>query len=80
MTSSITQEQLHETLGVMAQFEERGGQLVRVEPTENIGGGRQVRWRDNVYQFGLTSNEIDGIWNRLEDFLEKVDKGDYTVF
>ncbi len=77
---AITQEDLEDALGVLVQFEDQGGQLVRVEATENLARSRQVRWKDGVYQFGLTSNEINGIWGRLEDFLEKVDKGDYTVF
>lgn len=76
----ITEEDLHAKLGVLAQFEERDGHLVRVEPTENLGEGRQVRDKDGVYQFGLTDSEISRIYSRIEDFLEKVDKGDYEVF
>ena len=76
----VTEEDLHATLGVIAQFEERGGQLVQVEPGENQSESRQVRSRDGVHQFGLTSQEIGWVWDRIQSFLEKVDKGDYTVF
>lgn len=76
----VQEADLHEALGVLVQFEDRGGQLIRVEPTENLNTGRQVRDKDGVYQFGLTEQEIRGIYGRLEDFLEKVDKGDYTLF
>lgn len=76
----ITEEDLRQGLAVLAQFESRDGQLVRVEPTENLDEGRQVRTEDGVYQFGLTDREIGWIYDRLENFLEKVDKGDYELF
>lgn len=77
---NVTDEDLRNTLAVLAQFEARDGQLVRVPPTENLDPGKQVRDKDGVYQFGLTDRELGWIRDRLDDFLEKVDKGDYTVF
>ncbi len=76
----VTEEDLHATLGVIAQFEERGSRLVQVEPGENLDRNRRVRSKDGVHQFGLTEQEITWLRDRLRKFLEKVDKGDYTVF
>jgi hypothetical protein len=34
----------------------------------------------NTVQFGLTSNEIDAIWSRIEALIEKVDAGEIALF
>jgi hypothetical protein len=77
---TITEEDLHGALGVLAQFEERDGELVQVEPTENLSPNDQVREEDGVYQFGLTDQEITWVRDRLRRLLEKVDDGDYELF
>ena len=77
---AITEQDLHDTLGVLAQFEAQGDQLVRAERTANLDVNDQVRNEDGVVQFGLTDQEITWIWDRLNRLLEKVDKGDYELF
>lgn len=77
---AVTEDQLHETLGVLAQWEVQDGALVRVPPTENIDRRRGVRERDGRIQIGLTDDEIDDTWYRLEVFLRAVDSGRYQTF
>jgi hypothetical protein len=77
---TLTEEQLHETLGVLAQWEVRDEELVRVSPSENIDRRRGVRERDGRIQIGLTDDEIDDTWYRLEVFLSGVDNGRYQTF
>ena len=76
----ITEEDLHRALGVLVQFEVRGGQLVQVEPTENLDPGNGVRRVDGVVQLGLTTREIGRVYGRLEDLLEDIDEGKYEIF
>lgn len=77
---SLTEEQLHDALGVLAQWAVEEEQLVRAAPTDNVNPGRGVRREDGVVQVGLTRNEIDDIWYRLETFLGGVDSGQYQTF
>ncbi len=76
----ISEEDLHQTLGVLAQFEVRGGRLVQVEPTENLDPGNGVRRKDDVVQLGLTRREIGRVFGRLEDLLKDIDEGKYDIF
>ena len=76
----ITEEELDETLGVLAQWEVVDDELVRVKPTENLWDTRGVREEDGVIQIGLTEGEIDDVWDRIEDFLDDVDRGRYMAF
>ena len=62
---SITEQQLHDLLGVLAQWEVVEGELARVEPTENLRRQRGVREEDGVIQIGLTDEEIDDVWTGL---------------
>ncbi len=64
----------------MVQFEIREEQLVEVEPTGNLDDGRGVRREDGVVQLGLTSDELDDIYERLQSLLEDIDKGEIEVF
>jgi hypothetical protein len=77
---TITEQQLHQTLGVLGQWDVRDGELVPTAPTANTDARRGVRQRDNVIQIGLTDDEIDDIWYRLESFLRSVDGGRYRTF
>jgi len=77
---AVTEEQLHEALGVLAQWEVRDDQLVPVPPTANIDARRGVRERDGQIQIGLTRDEINDTWYRLEVFLSSVDSGRYATF
>jgi hypothetical protein len=67
-------------LGVLAQWEVRDDQLVPVPPTANIDARRGVRERDGQIQIGLTRDEINDTWYRLEVFLSSVDSGRYATF
>lgn len=77
---SLTEEGLHQTLGVLAQFEVRRDRLVRVEPTENLDPGRGIRWEGDVLQLGLSDVEIADVWRRLREFLVRVDRGRVELF
>lgn len=76
----ITPEDLEKTLGVIAQFEVRNGELVTVEPGENLGPRRGVRNTKGVIQFGLTRFEINDIETRIRRLLERVDEGKLPTF
>jgi hypothetical protein len=76
----ITEEQLHETLGVVAQWEIRNEELVSVPRTENVNPRQGVRRRDDSVQIGLTRDDIDDVWYRLEVFLGRIDNGQYQTF
>jgi len=77
---ALTREDLQRALGVLAQYELQGDQLVPVEPTENWDPNAGIRQRDDGVQIGLTEGEIGDVWRRLVDFLGDVDKGKLTVF
>lgn len=76
----LSREDLRRQLGVLAQFDVAGGQMVAVEPGENLDPDEGIRHRDGVLQLGLTEGEISDIWRRLERLLEEVDSGDLGVF
>lgn len=76
----IRKEDLFATLGVVAQYEIQNGQLIPVEPTANLDENDGVRQSDGVIQLGLTVKEIDRIFERLQEFLQKVDSGAVSTF
>ena len=76
----LTEEELHEELGVLAQWRIEDEQLVAVAPTANLNARRGVREDGDIVQMGLTRDEIDDIWYRLEVFLSGIDGGSYQVF
>lgn len=77
---AITEEQIHDVLGVLAQWEIVDGEMVPAAPTENLWEERGVREEDGVIQIGLTYDEIDEIWDRVEAFLGRVDSGRFSTF
>jgi len=77
---TLTEDQIRQTLGVLAQWRIENEQLVPEAPTANIRPRDGVRQRDGVVQFGLTDDEIDDVWFRLEVFLSEVDNGRYHTF
>lgn len=77
---AVTEEDLHATLGTVAEFELEGGQFVQVEPGENINPGRGIRTEGTRIQLGLTESEIRQIYRRIERLLGWIDDGRYTVF
>lgn len=76
----LTEDDLHRALGVVAQWVIEDERLVPVTPTDNIDPRRGVRERDGVIQFGLTRDEIDDTWYRLQEFLSGIDSGRYQTF
>ena len=76
----VTREDLDRTLGVVAQFEVRNGELVAVAPGENLSPGRGVRNTKTVIQFGLSRSEIEGVETRIERLLKRVDEGKLPTF
>ncbi len=77
---SLEREDLDRALGVLAQFELQGDELVRVEPTENWKPGSGIRERDGVVQIGLTKGEIDDVWGKIRTFVNRVENGKVEVF
>lgn len=76
----IQREDLDRELGVLAQFEEREGELHLSPAGENLGRNAGVRRREGVLQLGLTAREIDGVHNRLQSLLRRVDRGRIKTF
>jgi hypothetical protein len=76
----IRREDLDRALGVVAQFEIRGGELVPVEPTAALSRRVGVRQREGVLQLGLTGMEIGQLHARLERLLKLVDSGRIATF
>lgn len=76
----ITHQEIERTLGVVAQFEIKYGQMVAVESTENLNPQKGIRQQDGVLQFGLTEKEINGIVSRLEQLLSRLDSGKIQTF
>jgi hypothetical protein len=70
-----------EKLGVVAQLEaDSRGRLRLVEPGESTDREEGVNVRGTTLQLGLTEDEIEDVWERIEDLLEDVDEGDLGVF
>jgi hypothetical protein len=76
----ITRDDLERTLGVLAEYEIRDGQLVPVEKGPNLNRGQGVRRKDNRVQFGLTRVELNGVEDRLRELLKRVDAGRLKTF
>lgn len=77
---AIRMEDLERALGVVAQFEERDGQLVAVPPTANLEPSDGVRRRGGVIQLGLERREILALHRRLTNLLQRVDQGRIQTF
>ncbi len=76
----VTRADLDKTLGVIAQFEVKNGELVAVPAGENLNSSRGVRTTRDVVQFGLTRTEIDEVEARIERLLKRVDEGKLPTF
>lgn len=76
----ITVEDLHDALGVVAEFEIVDGHLHPIEPGENLRPGRGLRITEDRVQLGLTEREIRDIHRRMERVLSDVDRGRLTTF
>jgi hypothetical protein len=68
-------------LGVVAQLElNADGIFVNVPPGENLNPADGVRIEGNTIQLGLSEDELEDVWERIEDLIEDVDEGDISVF
>lgn len=77
----VTQDDLTNLLGILTELQlDEGGVLDAVEPGPNLDPDRGVRYQDGRLQFGLTRDEIEDVWERIEDLLEDVDEGEIAVF
>jgi len=56
------------------------GQYVSAAHTGPMDVHRGVGSDDDVVQFGLTEHEIDSLWERLEDLLDRVDDDEIELF
>jgi hypothetical protein len=77
---TLTFEDFERMLAVVAEFENRDGELVLVTPGQNMGPRRGVRRDGTRVQFGLTTREIRDIENRRLRLLRMVDRGTIHVF
>lgn len=70
-----------EALGVVAQLEIMQDGSVRVTPpTKNLDSDDGVRRNGRSIQFGLDDDEVEDLWERIEDLIQDVDHGRIAVF
>lgn len=68
-------------LEVVDQLElDENGILRHVPPGKSMDEDEGVVYEDGTLQFGLTEDEIDAIWDRIEDLVDAVDDEDLPVF
>ncbi len=68
-------------LGVVAQLDRDNDRIFKnVPPGNNLNAEKPVRIRKGMVQFGLTKEQIDGVWDRLQKLIEEVDSGKIPVF
>jgi hypothetical protein len=71
---TLTQDQLQQRLGVLAQWRLEGDRWVAEPPGENRAPQRGVRQEDGVVQLGLTRSEIAQLDRRRMQLLRLVDE------
>lgn len=69
-------------LGILGQFERdgAGGELLFVAPDRNFDPARGSRVVAGAFQFGLSDEEISGVWERLGRLLRNVNEGRIELF
>jgi len=68
-------------LEVIAQLEKNeNGILLPVQPGENMNPKNGATYKDGTVQFGLTTSEIDDLWERIQTLIAEVDSGNIQVF
>ena len=66
---------------VVVQLEpDVNGILRPTEPGSPLDSEEGARRAGTAVQFGLTHEEIDDIWERIEELVEKLDEGKIPVF
>jgi hypothetical protein len=77
----LTEGDITKSLAVIVQLEaDETGVLRLVAPTEPIDEEEGVNVRGTTLQLGLTDDEIEDVWERIEDLLEDIDGGKIGVF
>lgn len=77
---ALEREDLHVLL-VVAQLEPDDQGILRLVPLgPPIYTDEGASRRETTVQFGLTADEIDGVWERIEQLIEDVDAGQLPVF
>ena len=77
---SINEASLTTALGVVAQFERRGDDYVATAPGPNLDADKGIRRKGSTLQLGLTSDEIEGVRDRLKSVLKDIDRGRIKTF
>jgi len=68
-------------LGVIAQFQlDENLVLKPVSVGKNLDPKTGAKYKDGTLQFGLTTSEIDDLWERIQSLIAEVDSGDIQVF
>ncbi len=76
----LSEEDL-EALGVIMQLEADQDGILRIEePGDPIDEDEGVNVRGTTLQLGLTEDEIEDVWERIEDLLEDIDDGKIGIF
>lgn len=69
-----------DALTVVEQYENRGGQLVPVAVTPEVGADAGVRWVGQQLKVGLTATELGGVWTRTREIVQRVRKRELRTF
>jgi hypothetical protein len=65
----------------LAEFHENeDGYLDAVPPSASLDSSEPVNISGKIVQIGLTEDEVDDLWERIEKLIERVDEGDLAVF
>lgn len=78
---SLDRDALGRSLDVVAQLRVTGDgrlELTETGPKRNPDLG--VDYSGGVVQLGLTDDELDGVWDRLQELLRRIDAGKITIF
>ena len=68
-------------LGVIVQMEkDKNGIMKPVPPGENMNPRNGATYIDGTLQFGLTTSDIDDLWERIQELVTEVDSGNIQVF
>ncbi len=68
-------------LGVVAQLEANDeGILISVPHGKNLSPNKGVRIANGTVQLGLTTGELDDLWERIQQVIAEVDDGSLPVF
>jgi hypothetical protein len=76
----LTEQDLKDTLGVVAEFVIVDGHLRPSAPGGNLNPRQGVRIRDGLVQLGLTEREIRDIDRRLQALLRRIERGRIVLF